>query len=112
MTRRRLIFQDPKDRLYYLTPEFNGDKEELERMGSADSCDKNWSDIAKEFQDVMSLVDFNHASIRAQLFYHSSIAVEGGYLPLVSMEFKRLIPKEYQADELYWCFNKEVERVY
>ena len=73
MTRRTISFIDSAGQSFE-TPEFNGDKEELEKMGSADWCDKNWPEIESEFLNVKTLDDFRAASSRAQGFYHSSIA--------------------------------------
>ena len=73
MTRRTISFIDSAGQSYK-TPEFNGDKEEFEKMGSADSCDKNWPEIESEFLNVKTLKEFSDASIKAQRFYHSSIA--------------------------------------
>jgi hypothetical protein len=71
MTRRHLVFYDDETGYYYSTPEFNGDKSEMEAFGSQDSCDKDWPDIVLEFEGVKSLTDFKAASERAQGYYHS-----------------------------------------
>jgi hypothetical protein len=85
MTRRKIIFINIENA--YETPEFNGDKEEFEKFGSADWCDKNWSEIETEFKNVKTLEEFKAASIRAQEYYHSSIAGQS-ILPVVSVTGK------------------------
>ena len=71
MTRRYIVFYDDETGYYYSTPEFNGDKSEMEALGSQDSCDKDWPDIILEFKGVNSLEKFKDASARAQGYYHS-----------------------------------------
>lgn len=72
MTRRTIAFINP-DFTMFITPEFNGDRSEFIRFGSQDSCDKDWADIEKEFQDCKTLEDFKAASDRAQRYYHSCL---------------------------------------
>jgi hypothetical protein len=71
MTRRHLVFYDEETGYYYSTPEFNGDKSEMEAFGCLDSCDKDWPDIILEFEGVVSLQRFQDASVKAQSYYHS-----------------------------------------
>jgi hypothetical protein len=71
MTRRYLVFYDEETGCYYSTPEFNGDKSEMEAFGSRDSCDKDWPDIVREFEGVATLEEFRAASDKAQSYYHS-----------------------------------------
>jgi hypothetical protein len=85
MVRRYLVFYDNETGYYYSTPEFNGDKSEMEAFGSRDSCDKDWPDIVLEFEGVKNLKDFKAASERAQGYYHSFL---GDYtLPVTHTEF-------------------------
>ena len=80
MTRRKIVFIDSTGS--YETPEFNGDKKELERFGSADWCDKNWPEIEAEFLNVKTLDEFKAVSNRVQMYYHSSIAGQA-VLPVI-----------------------------
>jgi hypothetical protein len=71
MTRRYIIFYDEVNGFYYSTPEFNGDKSELESEKSMDSCKKDWPEIVREFTCVDTLEKFKAASDKAQRHYHS-----------------------------------------
>ena len=42
MTRRRIIFRPGGGIGLWITPEINGDSDELKRIGSADACDLTW----------------------------------------------------------------------
>jgi hypothetical protein len=84
MTRRTLIFIDEAGQSF-ITPEFNGDKEEFEQFGSADSCDKKWVEIEAGFQNVKTLEEFKAANAIAQRYYHSSIAGQS-ILPVVKTD--------------------------
>jgi hypothetical protein len=85
MTRRYLVFYDGETGCYYSTPEFNGDKTEMETFGSQDSCGKDWPDITLEFEGVDTLQKFKAASDKAQGYYHSFL---GDYtLPVIRTGF-------------------------
>lgn len=72
MTRREIYFYDKNSLKLYVTPEFNGDKEEFDLFKKhGDSCDKNWDEIIKEFENVKTLDEFKIASNKAQSYYHS-----------------------------------------
>jgi hypothetical protein len=73
MTRRYIVFYDEESGYYYSTPEFNGDKSEMEAFSSRDSCDKDWPEIVLEFKEVDTLQKFKAASEKAQGYYHSFI---------------------------------------
>lgn len=70
MTRRRILYRDA-DGTFWMTDEFNGDKDELENYCSLDSCSLNWPDILNIFVGIFSLDNFKEANRRAQLCYHS-----------------------------------------
>jgi hypothetical protein len=92
MTRRYLVFYDEETGYYYSTPEFNGDKSEMEAFSSQDSCDKDWPDIVREFEDVDSLKKFEDASIKSQGYYHSFL---GDYIfPVTHTDFVHERAKE------------------
>ena len=74
MTRRQIYFFDPDKNTYYLSGELNGDKEEFERFGSSDTCEKTWTEIAAELSCVQTLPEFMEAVARVMRYYHSSIA--------------------------------------
>lgn len=76
MTRRQIYFFDPNNDTYYLSEELNGDKEELERFGFSDSCEKTWAEIAVELSCVRTLPEFMEAVARVMRYYHSSISSE------------------------------------
>ena len=82
MTRRKIVFYDDDAGSFYSTPEFNGDKTEMEAMRSDDSCDKDWADILKEFEGVKTLNEFKAVSEKAQRYYHSSIAKHIQIIPV------------------------------
>lgn len=72
MTRRKIYFFDSKTKKLYATPEFNGDKNEFEFFRKrGDSCDKNFDEILKEFNNIRRLEEFANASNKAQSYYHS-----------------------------------------
>ncbi|MDR1902370.1 MAG: hypothetical protein LBQ88_08845 [Treponema sp.] len=71
MIRRYIIFYDGESGYYYSTPEFNGDKSEMEAFSSQDSCDKDWPEIVLEFERVDTLQKFKAAGEKAQGYYHS-----------------------------------------
>ena len=72
MTRRKIYFFDSKTKKLYATPEFNGDKNEFEFFRKrGDSCDKNFDEILKEFNNIRTLEEFTNASNKAQSYYHS-----------------------------------------
>jgi len=73
MTRRRILFRDVSKEECWVTPEFNGDKSEFKRMGSGDSCDKDWDEIFEVFRNVKTLEQFEKANAQAQTYYHSSL---------------------------------------
>ena len=74
MTRRQIYFFDPDKNTYYLSGELNGDKEEFERFGSSDTCEKTWAEIVAELSCVQTLPEFMEAVARVMRYYHSSIA--------------------------------------
>ena len=76
MTRRQIYFFNPDNNTYYLSGELNGDKEEFERFGSSDSCEKTWSEIAAELSCVRTLPEFMETMARITRYYHSCISSE------------------------------------
>lgn len=70
MTRRQVYFISDTGKVY-VSDEFNGDRGELERFGSRDTCDKDWPEIQDLFGGVKSITDFLHAAYAAHGCYHS-----------------------------------------
>lgn len=76
MTRRQIYFHIPQRNTYYVSGEFNGDKTELERMGSRDFCEVDWSQIMELLAKVSSLADFLRAISTINYYYHSAFGTE------------------------------------
>ena len=77
MTRRYVIYVR-KDGRRYVTREFNGDKEEFERIGSMDSCTKTWFEICEEiWKQVRTFEEFVKANVAAQACYQSCLGNTG-----------------------------------
>ena len=76
MTRRQIYFFDPNNNIYYLSEELNGDKEEFERFGSSDACEKTWVEIATELSRIQTLSEFMETVARVMRYYRSSIPSE------------------------------------
>jgi hypothetical protein len=93
MTRRYIVFYDDESGYYYSTPEFNGDKSEMETFGSQDSCDKDWTEIVFEFEGVDNLNKFKTASEKAQSYYHSFLG-DTTPLPITNTGFVHIGAKE------------------
>lgn len=77
MTRRQIYFCNTDNGTCYVSEEYNGDKSEMERLsklfGNGDTCEKNWSEIMDELNEVHSLSDFLQAISRITGYYHSSV---------------------------------------
>lgn len=84
MTTRVVLFKGQTN--WLLTPEFIGDKEELERGSATRSCDKNWAAIARRFARAKTKDDFASVSAWAQELYHD---VAGNQAPQKIKVFKR-----------------------
>lgn len=72
MFRRRVVFIDAAG-MAYISPEFNGDKAEMEYFRLSDSCDMNWMEIQDLFRQCKTIEDFKAACITAQGYYHSRL---------------------------------------
>lgn len=95
---RRIIFEST-DGKYWATPEYNGDKSELERFHSSDSCDADWPKILACFENVNILEEFRRASEKAQGMYHSCLGDE--ILDIEEFSKTELVKFDI-ADELYF----------
>lgn len=73
MIRRRVLFVK-NNGVRYITPEFNGDRAELERISSRDSCDKTWEEMMRDiWMGVTDYISFVKANATAQSQYHSCV---------------------------------------
>ena len=82
MTRRQVYFWDKGTGKFYVSPEFNGDKSEFLKIGSADSCDKDTVERCVDLRHTSSLFDFMRVVHMIYGSYHSSI----GDLPALGSE--------------------------
>lgn len=95
MTRRKVYFFDTKTKKLYSTPEFNGDKSEFNLFSKrGDSCDKDFDEILKEFENIKTLEEFESASDKAQSYYHS------GFVGTVTLPIEEVSEITYN-DEIY-----------
>jgi hypothetical protein len=74
MKYRNIVFLD-KDGKMYATPEYKGDKREIESYRSADSkgdtFEKNWEEVLDEFRGVESLDEFKKITEKTQRYAKS-----------------------------------------
>lgn len=80
MTRRIFVFVDAKSSKLFMSPEFNGDRKELEQRssisGCLDSCDVTLEELYDMFR-VRNLDDFRAACAEAQRYFHSFLDKPG-----------------------------------
>lgn len=80
MTRRIFVFVDAKSKKLFMSPEFNGDRKELEQRistsGCLDSCDVTIEELYDMFR-VRNLDDFWAACAEAQRYFHSFLDKPG-----------------------------------
>lgn len=67
MTRRILVFNDNSK--YYVSQEFNGDKEEFIRFHGHSFVPVNWEDVVPLFNDVETLPQFRKVIKTAEGMY-------------------------------------------
>ena len=107
MTRRRIIFKPTGGIGFWTTPEINGDHDEFQRMGSADTCDLAWPEMKSLFCGVQSYDDFKQACDAMQRCFRSSITAAELEPPLHLLSLDGIC-----CDELYEISNNVVRRVY
>jgi len=108
MTRRRVIFTEPYSGKRYVTPEFNGDKEEFEQFGSKDSCTATWDEIMVYFNNVSNLQQFKAANYLAQGYYSSFGVPDMPPEPVVEIETDVPFPETIsKCEKLYFLCNEE-----
>lgn len=99
MTRRRILFKDKSSNKYYVSDEYNGDKVELERIGSADSCDLTWDEIMGVVRSTPpSLWGFMQLMTKLDGCYHSCL---GRQLPGVILRSVESLNEVEWGDEVY-----------
>lgn len=106
MLRRRVLFPVPSIG-FWLSPEFLGDKEELAKANSTDSCDLTWEEIKAMFMGVENPVAFEVACIAAQACYHNSETNALSERPTFHLSLDGL-----HCDELYLAAHGEVKRMH
>jgi hypothetical protein len=102
MTRRLIIFQNKETGLFYSTPEFNGDKAEMEFFHSQDLCEKNWPEIIQEFKNIKTLQEFRMACDRAQGYYHSIF----GNMVLPIVQLTSNAPLSEKIEDNIWVWER------
>lgn len=100
MTRRRVLFTAANG-IRYITPEFNGDKSEMEKFCSADSCEKDWDEIAELFRKCRNYEEFEAINIKAQSYYHSCLP-DAEVLPCRQLRTYEEAPT---ADKILYVFG-------
>lgn len=102
MTRRRVFFVSQSG-TRYVTPEFNGDKEDFARLmpKSADGCDATWKEILSLFANCKNYSAFVKASVIAQGFYHSGCNSIEGIHPCCQLRWNEKAPS---CDESFWFY--------
>jgi hypothetical protein len=111
MTRRNIIFKDNSTGKLYMTPEYNGDKTEFERIQSMDSCSLDWDEImARNFNSITTLQDFRRANIIAQRHYNSFLDDVVGRCPLPIHEI--INTNEIKNDEVYLIDNGVITKIF
>ncbi len=73
MTRRQICFHIPETNTYYVSEEYNGDREEFEMFGMKDTCTHSWEEILDEFKTASSLPDFLQALHKVAGYYKSAL---------------------------------------
>ena len=107
MTRRRIMFKPHGGIGFWITPEINGDCDEFNRIGSADSCDLTWTEMKNLFSGVQSYDDFRQSSEALQRCFHSCVAASApeSLAHMLSLD-------GISCDELYEVDQGEVRRVH
>lgn len=102
MTRRRIVFLDKSTEKFYITEEFNGDKEEFWKFRAGDICNMYWQDILDTyFSNIKTLEDFRVANEKAQKEYISNITGKSTVLPIKEISNIDYY-KEIYGDNLYF----------
>lgn len=73
LTRRQVYFYNQKNKKFYISEEFYGDRDELERFGSNDTCTKSWGEILDELRTIKTLRTFLSKMSQISGYYNSEI---------------------------------------
>lgn len=105
MTRRRFVFVDRFTKKLYVSPEFNGCREEYDARGDcADSCDISCQELYQLFH-VAGLEAFGKACEEAQRHYCSFLK---GDTPAPVAELKAGELQKLQADEVAFVIDRRL----
>lgn len=78
MTRRKIVFWNDSNSTWYVSEEYNGDKEDFAALRTifgpdADGCDKTWPEIMEMLNGVSSMADFLKVIPQINHYYHSHL---------------------------------------
>lgn len=105
MTRRRFVFVDKSTKKQYISPEFNGCRDEYDaRGGSVDSCDISCQELYQLFH-VVDLESFGKACEEAQGHYYSFLK---GDAPAPVAELKAGELQKLQANEVAFVIDRRL----
>lgn len=79
MTRRKIVFWNDSNSTWYVSEEYNGDKEDFAALRtifgpSMDGCDKTWPEIMEMLNGVSTMADFLKVIPQINRCYHSHLA--------------------------------------
>ena len=57
-TKRQIYFYNPHTERCYVSPEFNGDRDELILFNSKDKCSMSWDEVRELFNEASNLLQF------------------------------------------------------
>ena len=107
MTRRRIIFTDSASGRRFVTPEFNGDKDEFKKFKMGDICTATWDEIMSMFKTASTLDEFKAANYQAQGYYTSFVAPNQPPEPVVEIDAGILLPDNIRnCDELIYLAER------
>lgn len=70
MNTRRVYFYSRQGNRYIYTDVYPGGRSDLLKIGSQDTCDREWPEVLDYFRGVTSLWDFMQAMHKAEACYH------------------------------------------
>ncbi len=73
LTRRQVYFYNQKNKKFYISEEFYGDRDEFERFGLNDVCTKSWEEILEELRTIKTLRAFLSKVSEISGYYKSGI---------------------------------------
>lgn len=98
MTRKKFVFTDLNGERW-ITPEFNGDKNEFKQSRSKDICVITWDELIALFSGDVTKEDFEQSCFNAQRCYESHISG-----PAIPLSVEPFIPEyhEKQCNDIYY----------